>query len=58
VVVAEDLDLDVAAVPKVRFAEHSPVAERRLGLATGGHHRVGQLIGRFHDPHSSAAASG
>ena len=58
VVVAEDLELDVARRLDVLLDVDVADAERRLGLALRGLERVRQLRRRSHDAHAAAAAAG
>ena len=58
VMVADDLELDVARVLEVFLDVDVAVAERGLGLSLRGPERVGQLAGIPHDAHASPAAAG
>jgi hypothetical protein len=58
VVVAEDLDLDVARPVDVALEDQRVVAERAGGLALGALERGVDLVGRAHDAHALAAAAG
>ena len=58
VVVADDLDLDVATSFEVRLDEHRAVAERRQRLARRRRNRVVELVRRAHDAHAPSAAAG
>ena len=58
VLVAEDLELDVARRLDVLLDVDVAHAERRFRLALRGLDRVRQLARRAHDPHAAAAAAG
>jgi hypothetical protein len=58
VVVAEDLDLDVAGPSDVALDEHGGVSEAGLGLAASGSQRIGEIGGVVHQAHALAPASG
>ena len=58
VMIAEDLELDVARRLEVALDVDVAVAEGRLGLALGGAQRVRELAGRLDDAHAAAAAAG
>ena len=57
VVIAEDLELDVARVLDVLFEIDVADAERRLGFALGRLERLGELAGGPDDAHAAAAAA-
>ena len=57
VLVADDLDLDVARPGEVALDVDLVATEERLGLALGAGHRVVDLGGRLHDLHAAAAAA-
>src|SRR5215203_3817329 len=58
VMVADDLEFDVAGILEVLFDVDIAVAKCRLGLALGGAQRVGQLPGVLHDSHAPPATAG
>ena len=58
VVIAENLELDVARRLDVLLDVDVADAERRLGLALRRLDRVRQLARRAHDAHAAAAAAG
>src|SRR5262245_11273735 len=58
VVIAEDLELDVAWRVDVLFDVDVGHAERGFGLALRSFDGVRQLAGRAHDAHATAAAAG
>ena len=58
VVVAEDLDLDVAAGRHVALQEHGRVAEGRGRLPGGVGHGAGEVLRPGDEPHPLAATAG
>ena len=57
VLVADDLDLDVARPGEVALDVDLVAAEERLRLALRGVHRLLHLVGAAHDLHAAAAAA-
>ncbi len=57
-VVAEDLDLDVAGRQHAPLEQHAVVTEGRLGLAAAGMQGVEEVARRLHHPHALAATAG
>src|SRR5208283_262754 len=58
VLVAEDLDLDMARAEKRPLENETSVAEGVLSFRTGGAQRRVERLGRAHDPHAAPAAAG
>jgi hypothetical protein len=56
--IAEHLELDVAAIPRTSRCRRRPPRTRGFGFALRRLHRVGQFARHTHDAHAAAAAAG
>src|SRR5271165_3791866 len=58
VLVAEDLDLDMARAEKRALEEQPPVAEGAFGFGAGRFERSFEGVGRLYEAHAPPAAAG